>query len=121
MTGTELRRALARHDIPREAVARRAGCPPASVKLALEARCPSGEVVAAADALLHDRRMWEVRKWGSALKQARDGQAGASASTLPWLKVDEEQAIAALRRLELEADGAEDVACLVAVMALLDD
>jgi len=101
MTGTELRRALVARGISPEQVARRARCSPAAVKLAFEVRNPPAQVVDAAEALCHERRMMEARAWAATLELSRRGGDRDQEAR--------DTAIARLRKLQEEAQAAGDV------------
>ena len=111
MTGTELRRALVARGISPEQVARRARCSPAAVKLAFEVRNPPAQVVDAAEALLHERRMMEARAWAATLELSRRGGDRDQEAR--------DTAIARLRKLQEEAQAAGDVIAETACIELI--
>lgn len=111
MTGTELRRALGARGILPEQVARRARCAPAAVTLAFEARVPPAQVVEAAEALLHERRMMEARAWAATLEHSRRGGDRDQEAR--------DTAIARLRKLQEEARAAGDAIAETACIELI--
>jgi len=111
MTGTELRRALVALGISPEQVARRARCSPAAVKLAFEVRNPPAQVVDAAEALCHERRMMEARAWAATLELSRRGGDRDQEAR--------DTAIARLRKLQEDAQAAGDVIAETACIELI--
>ena len=71
----------------------------------------------AIDAVLHERRMWELRKWRKTLEFARAKITDAGPATIGWVRADEQQALRALRTLADE--GADDEICVIACRELL--
>lgn len=117
MTGKQLQRALKHYDLTPNDVAARAGCSAAEVRVAFETMPPSPEIAMAIDVVLHERRMWELRKWRSTLEFARAQIADAGPATIGWARADEQQALRALRTLADE--GSDDEICAITCRELL--